>query len=136
MLAERAAGQAVTADPLRPLRWAAPEPGAAPRQLLVHDLAQDGSGPTYSFDEVLRLKPLWLLAALFVIVIAVVARLRGVLAVVGLVFGGLVLVRFMLPALLSGSNGLAVSLVGSALIMFVVLPLAHGPSIRTGAEPS
>jgi uncharacterized membrane protein len=95
--------------------------------------AQDGGAPTYSFDEVLRLKPLWLLVAVFVLVIAVVARLRGVLAVVGLVFGGLVLVRFMLPALLSGSDGLAVSLVGSAAIMFVVLYLAHGPSIRTSA---
>ncbi|MGV4985987.1 WD40 repeat domain-containing protein [Streptomyces sp. NRAIS4] len=45
VLAERVAGQAVTADPVRPLRWAAPEPGPDPRQLLVHDLAQDGGGP-------------------------------------------------------------------------------------------
>ena len=41
--------------------------------------------------------------------------------------------KFMLPALLSGSSGMAVSLVGSAAIMFVVLYLAHGPSARTSA---
>jgi uncharacterized membrane protein len=87
----------------------------------------------YSFDTVVRLKPLWLLGALFVLVVALVARLRGLLALVSLAFGGFVLFRFMLPALLSGSDGLAVSLVGSAAIMFVVLYLAHGPSIRTSA---
>lgn len=92
-----------------------------------------GDSATYSFDTVVRLKPLWLLGALFVLVVALVARLRGLLALVSLAFGGFVLFRFMLPALLSGSDGLAVSLVGSAAIMFVVLYLAHGPSIRTSA---
>jgi uncharacterized membrane protein len=95
--------------------------------------AQAGDPATYSFDDVVRLRPLWLLGALFVLVVALVARARGLLALVSLAFGGLVLFRFMLPALLSGSDGLAVSLVGSAAIMFVVLYLAHGPSIRTSA---
>ncbi|MGY2876974.1 putative membrane protein [Marmoricola sp. URHA0025 HA25] len=95
--------------------------------------AQAGSPAAYSFDEVVRLKPLWILGALFVLVVALVARVRGLLALVSLGFGGLVLFRFMLPALLSGSDGLAVSLVGSAAIMFVVLYLAHGPSVRTSA---
>jgi uncharacterized membrane protein len=93
----------------------------------------DGGAATYAFDEVLRLTPLWLLGALFVIVVGLVARVRGLLALLGLVLGGFVLVRFMLPALLSGSDGLAVSLAGSAAIMFVVLYLAHGPSVRTSA---
>ena len=95
--------------------------------------AQSGNAPTYSFDDVVRLKPLWLLGALFVLVVALVARVRGILALVSLGFGGVVLFRFMLPALLSGSDGLAVALVGSAAIMFVVLYLAHGLSVRTSA---
>jgi uncharacterized membrane protein len=37
----------------------------------------------------------------------------------------------MLPALLTGEPAVAVALVGAAAIMFVVLYLAHGPSIRT-----
>ena len=94
---------------------------------------QAGEDAKYSFDEVVRLKPLWLLGALFVLVVALVARIRGLLALVSLAFGGVVLFRFMLPALLSGSDGLAVSLAGSAAIMFVVLYLAHGLSVRTSA---
>jgi len=92
-----------------------------------------GGEAAYSFDDVVRLKPLWILWVAFVLVVAAVARLRGILALVSLAFGGVVLLKFMLPALLSGSSGLAVSLAGSAAIMFVVLYLAHGPSIRTSA---
>jgi uncharacterized membrane protein len=107
--------------------------GAGDTVRLMRLPAQAGTPATYSFDDVVRLGPLWLLGALFVLVVALVARVRGLLALVSLAFGGLVLFRFMLPALLSGSDGLAVSLAGSAAIMFVVLYLAHGPSIRTSA---
>jgi uncharacterized membrane protein len=91
------------------------------------------AAPSYSFDDVVRLQPLWILALFFVLVVALVARLRGILALVSLGFGGLVLLKFMLPALLSGSSGVGVSLAGSAAIMFVVLYLAHGFSVRTSA---
>ena len=39
----------------------------------------------------------------------------------------------MLPALLLGESGLGVAMVGASAIMFPVLYLAHGPSIRTSA---
>ncbi len=92
-----------------------------------------GAAASYSFDDVVRLQSLWILALFFVVVVALVARLRGILALVSLGFGALVLFKFMLPALLSGSSGVAVSLAGSAAIMFVVLYLAHGISLRTSA---
>jgi uncharacterized membrane protein len=41
------------------------------------------------------------------------------------------MIKFMLPALLSGEDPLAVALVSSAAIMMVLLYLAHGVSIRT-----
>ncbi len=68
---------------------------------------------------------------LFVVVVGLIARWRGLLALVGLAFGGLVLVKFMLPALVGGESGLVVALVGCSAIMFVVLYLAHGLSVRT-----
>jgi len=40
-------------------------------------------------------------------------------------------VRFMLPAILSGKNPVAVAVVGAAAIMFVALYLAHGINART-----
>ena len=93
--------------------------------------AQSGQPEAYSFLQVQRGAPLSLMLALFLVVVAVVARWRGILALVGLGFGGLVVVKFMLPALVSGQSGLLVALIGSSAIMFVVLYLAHGLSIRT-----
>lgn len=92
---------------------------------------QEGSPEAYSFLQVQRGTPLLVLAILFVVVVAVVARARGLLALAGLAFGGFILVAYMLPALLEGQSGLVVASVGSSAIMFVVLYLAHGLSIRT-----
>ncbi|MDT0201975.1 YibE/F family protein [Nocardioides sp. AE5] len=75
--------------------------------------------------------PLGALLVVFVVVTLVVARLRGFMALLGLVFAGFVVAKFMLPALLAGSSGIGVALVGSSAIMFVVLYLTHGLSIRT-----
>jgi uncharacterized membrane protein len=93
--------------------------------------APEGGQPIYSWYSTQRDFPLGLMTALFVVVVALVARLRGVLALVGLCFAGLVVWKFMLPGLLDGGSGLGIALTGSAAIMFVVLYLAHGPSVRT-----
>lgn len=93
----------------------------------------EGEASQYTFFSVQRDAPLALLAGIFVVLVAAVARLRGVLALVGLGVGAFVLIRFMLPALLEGSDGLLVGAVGSAAIMYVVLYLAHGPSVRTSS---
>ena len=90
-----------------------------------------GAPTQLSYFSVERLTPIWILTALFVLVVGLVARLRGLLALVGLGFGGFILVKFMLPALLTGESGLGVALVGASAIMFVVLYLTHGVSLRT-----
>ena len=85
----------------------------------------------YSIFGVDRDQPLLVMALLFAVVVIAVAWFRGLFAIVGLAISGLLLVKFMLPSLLSGEPGLAVAMVGASAIMFVVLYLAHGPSVRT-----
>jgi uncharacterized membrane protein len=92
-----------------------------------------GSPPTYSYYSTDRSGTLWLLIGLFVVVVLAVARLRGLLALVGLAFGGLVVGGWLLPGLLGGHSPPLVGLVGSAAIMYVVLYLTHGLSLRTSA---
>ena len=94
---------------------------------------QQGVPQQYAFVSIERDFPIALLTVAFVVVVAVVARARGLLALLGLGFAGVVVTWFLLPALLAGENGLAVASVGSSAIMFVVLYLAHGPSLRTSA---
>ena len=73
------------------------------------------------------------LAAVFALVIVAVARWRGLLAMVGIVVAFLVLVIFLLPALRDGAPAVPVALVASAVILYVVIYLAHGVSLRTSA---
>ncbi|MFS3128276.1 YibE/F family protein [Nocardioides sp. Bht2] len=93
--------------------------------------AVEGAEPMFTWFGIERSFPLGLLTIGFVLVVAVVARIRGILALIGLGFAALVVGKFMLPALMAGENGTGVALAGSTLIMFVVLYLTHGASIRT-----
>jgi uncharacterized membrane protein len=94
---------------------------------------EDGGEPAYSYFGTLRSTPLLVLTLAFVGLVLVVARWRGLFALLGLVFSGLVIWRFVLPALLTGGSGVAVGLTGAALILFVVLYTTHGFSLRTSA---
>ncbi|MFF0221742.1 YibE/F family protein [Streptomyces sp. NPDC004629] len=85
----------------------------------------------YSVTDVNRKFPLVLLAGIFALVVVVVGRLRGVMALVSLAISFLVLTLFILPAILQGSNPLVVAVVGSSAIMLIALYTCHGLSART-----
>lgn len=85
----------------------------------------------YYFADFQRRVPLVALAALFAVVVVAVARWRGLAAIGGLIVAWLVLVRFMIPDILQGRSPVLVSLVAGALILFVVMFLAHGFNGRT-----
>ena len=84
----------------------------------------------YQFSDFERSTPLLVMALIFAVVVIVVARWRGFAALLGLGFAGFILVTFMFPALIAGSNLIMVGLIGSAAIMFVALYAAHGFSAR------
>lgn len=94
----------------------------------------DQQGATrYAFYDYERALPLGILAAAFAIVIVAVARWRGLRALAGIVIAFAVLVVFMLPALRDGAPAVPVALVASSAILFAVIYLAHGVSLRTSA---
>ncbi len=96
--------------------------------------AADPSGGTiYGFEDYSRGLPLTLIVIAFVAVICIVARWRGFRALVGLCFAFGVVVIFLLPALLDGKPAIPVALVSGALILYVVLYLAHGLNLRTSS---
>jgi uncharacterized membrane protein len=86
---------------------------------------------SYAFADFARSTPMVALGVLFAVLVVAVARLRGLAAMAGLGVAALVLTKFMLPALLDGRSALAVGVVGGAAILFVVLYVAHGVSVRT-----
>lgn len=85
----------------------------------------------YSVIDTNRDVPMVLLAVVFALVVVLVGRLRGILALIGLVVSFAVLTLFILPAILQGSNPLVVAVVGGSAIMLATLYLCHGLSART-----
>jgi uncharacterized membrane protein len=83
-------------------------------------------GVTYYITDVVRAFPLWLLITSFVAMVMLVGGWRGFGSLVGMVVSLLVIVRFVIPAILSGGNPLLFSIVGSLVILITTLYLAHG----------
>ncbi len=98
---------------------------------IVLGRTSDGAGVEYYFADFQRRSPLVWLAVVFAVVVVAVGRMRGLAALAGLVVSFGVLVGFVLPAILEGRSPLAVAIVGSSAMMFVLLYLAHGFNHQT-----
>ena len=85
----------------------------------------------YSFADVQRGSSLWILAVVFAVAVVALGRLRGLLALFGIVVSLGVLLLYVFPALLHGVSPLGVALTGSSVIAFATLYLAHGINERT-----
>lgn len=108
-------------------------PALRPGEHIRMHRSDAGGQVVYQFADIRRTVPMGLLVALFALAVLAVGRLRGLAAMIGLAFAGVVLVQFVIPALLDGRSPTLVALAGGAAIVLVVLPLAHGVSTSTGA---
>ncbi len=93
--------------------------------VLSHD-PDAPEGFAYAFSDRNRKPALWWLAGLFALTVILLGRLRGVAALAGLAASFVVLLEFVLPAIVSGTDPLAVAIVGASAVAFVALYLAHG----------
>ncbi|MFH8929481.1 YibE/F family protein [Streptomyces pristinaespiralis] len=85
----------------------------------------------YSVTDVDRGFPMAVLAGIFAVVVVLVGRMRGVMALISLAVSFAVLTLFILPAILQGSNPLIVAVVGASAIMLIALYMCHGVTART-----
>src|SRR3989344_1393470 len=85
----------------------------------------------YIYLEPYRLPQLAWLAAGFALLVLVIARWRGLTALTGLLASGVVIFGFIAPQLLSGTNPVLVSVLGSLIIVSLSMGLTHGFKKRT-----
>jgi len=119
-------GQTVTVD--LPPEVTRQGPGGG---LVIMKVPAQGTSSPYTYYDMERGRPLLVMALLFALVVILVARGRGVRALIGLVLAAAVVVTYLLPALLEGHNPVGLGLAVSVVIMVVVLYLTHGVSTRT-----
>ncbi|MFD1722795.1 YibE/F family protein [Amnibacterium endophyticum] len=94
-------------------------------------LSAGSPGSAFSFYRADRGSNLIWLAVLFALAVVLVAWRRGLMALLGLGFAGVVVVGFLIPALLSGRPAVPATLSASVLILIVLLYATHGISMRT-----
>jgi uncharacterized membrane protein len=99
--------------------------------VVEHYPAADGSPEVWAWSDFARTAPLATLGLAFVAVTALVARWRGLRALLGLAIAFVVLWLYVLPGLVAGHNALVLALSASTVIMTAVLYLTHGLSLRT-----
>ncbi len=115
--------QAVTSGPIR-----VPEIGDG---VVLSEFAAGDGTFSYNFADYERTGSMLVLGVFFVAAVLLLGRWRGLGALVGLGVSIVVLVAFMLPALLDGSNPIVVAIVGASIIAFASLYLAHGVTAAT-----
>jgi uncharacterized membrane protein len=124
-----ASGREITTrEPVEP---SSPRFAVGDKVVLAYAGSEPTKGESYKVVDFQRGLPLFVLAALFALVVLILGRYQGVAALIalGLSFG--VLLLFVLPAILAGENPLLVAVTGAGLIMFIALYLTHGVSART-----
>lgn len=82
--------------------------------------------PVYAYSGVDRRTPLFVLAVLFALLGAVVARVRGLLALLGTALSLSLVVLWLVPAILDGRSPLLAATVGALAVMFITTVLTYG----------
>lgn len=109
-------------------------PSVRPGDRVVLSVVTNPANPAearYGIADHRRGTPLLLLVALFALVIVAFGLRRGLASLAGLVACFTLLVTFVLPGIISGHPPLLVAVVGAAMVLFVIMYLVHGVSVRT-----
>lgn len=92
----------------------------------------DGVLTVYFADFVRSSSLLWL-TAIFVAVILLISRWKGLRSLLSLVFSLVVIIGYIIPHILAGEDPLLVSIIGSVILLGVTLYLTYGWNLKTHA---
>ncbi len=99
-------------------------------KIVINKTTLDGESEYYVVD-VYRVPSLIVIAIIFLLVVVVVSRWRGLASVLGLVVTIAVILNYVAPQIIAGKNPLTVCLVAAAVIALTSLYFAHGFNKRT-----
>ncbi len=100
-------------------------------KVLIEKLAGFENEETFYITDYVRTDRIIWLVALFVLLVAAIARGRGVLAIAGMVLSFLVIYTFMLPRLIHGADPVRVVIQACIFLLPATFYLSHGFSRRT-----
>ena len=90
----------------------------------------EGNDAFYITDYIRR-DSLLLLFIVFAVLAAVIGKIRGITSLIGMAVSFFVIFSFILPKILSGSNPILISIIGSLFIIPVTFYMSHGLNKKT-----
>jgi len=105
------------------------KPDAGDEVLLRPSPSPDGE--TYFIVDYVRDFPLLLITLLFCGLVIVIGRFQGLMSLIGIALSFLVILRFIIPAIISGFDPVLVSVVGAGTVVIASLYIGHGVNTKT-----
>lgn len=93
--------------------------------LVVESMDHEGHAHYYITDYV-RTTAIWWLVALFVFVLVLIGKWKGLRSVISLAFSFLIIVKWIIPQILAGANPIFVTIVGSLIILAIIIYITEG----------
>ncbi len=81
---------------------------------------------SYMIVDKYRLPNIWFMVGVFFVLVIIIAGVKGVSSLLGLVLSICVIVAFVIPQIIDGTDPLFVSIIGSFIIATLGIYLAHG----------
>ena len=95
-------------------------------------LRPDGTLTVY-FADFMRSTPLLWLVILFAVIILLISRWKGLRSLLSMAFSLMVIIGYIIPKILTGSDPLQASVAGSIILLGVTLYLTYGWNLKTHA---
>jgi uncharacterized membrane protein len=98
---------------------------------IVVSYIKEGDAEYFYISDYVRRDALYVIFAVFVLLVVGVGRMWGLSSIVGMVFSFGVIFKFILPQLVVGSDPILISIMGAAIIIPVTFYLSHGFNKKT-----
>lgn len=85
----------------------------------------------YQIIDKYRLNNIFYFAIAFFIFVLIVGQLQGLGSIIGLLISFLVIIKFIVPQILAGSDPLLISIMGASIIILTSIYFSHGFSVKT-----
>ena len=100
-------------------------------QVLVNLTTNPDGSQQYNIIDFVRKDSLILLSIIFVILLVIVAKGKGLSSIFGMIFTFFIVFAFILPRILAGDNPVLIAIIGSLVIIPASFYLAHGLNKKT-----
>lgn len=100
------------------------------RVLVIASFNAEGE-PAFYITDYVRGKNLLFLLSIFVIALILISGFKGMRALLALALTFIFIIKFIIPKILLGSNPLAITLIGSFIILLIIIYITEGFCLRS-----